>query len=158
VTLIAARQSLPVSPVILSPGDTMQASFVGPLTRTDFVRYGGAGGDLNPIHHDEPLAQAAGLPSVFGMGMLPAGILGVRLARWVGPENIRAFSVRFTGRVWPGDELAFNGSVDAVEDGIALVTLSATRQNGELVLSATARALCAQDSPDHDARKLGEAA
>ena len=34
----------------------------GPLTRTDFVRYQGASGDFNPIHHDEEFAQAAGLP------------------------------------------------------------------------------------------------
>ena len=34
----------------------------GPLTRTDFVRYQGASGDFNPIHHDEEFAKSAGLP------------------------------------------------------------------------------------------------
>ena len=33
---------------------------VGPLTRTDFVRYQGASGDMNPLHHDEIFARAAG--------------------------------------------------------------------------------------------------
>lgn len=151
------RWGPPSTPAQLAPDDAMPTATLGPLTRTDFVRYAGAGGDLNPIHHDEPLAQAAGLPSVFGMGMLPAGILGVRLARWVGPENIRAFSVRFTGRVWPGDELTVSGSVDSVEEAIATISLSVTRQTGESVLRATARATCAKDSPHRDADKPAQA-
>ena len=56
----------------------------GPLTRTDFVRYQGASGDFNPIHHDDEFAQSAGYPTVFSVGMLQAGILGElrdRLAR-----------------------------------------------------------------------------
>ena len=33
------------------------------LTRTDLVRYAGASGDFNPIHHDEELCQdGAGIP------------------------------------------------------------------------------------------------
>ena len=34
------------------------------LTRTDLVKYAGASGDFNPMHHDEPMAKAAGQPSV----------------------------------------------------------------------------------------------
>ncbi|MDP1818698.1 MAG: MaoC/PaaZ C-terminal domain-containing protein [Acidimicrobiales bacterium] len=30
----------------------------GPLTRIDIVRYAGAGGDFNPIHHDDTRASA----------------------------------------------------------------------------------------------------
>jgi 3-hydroxybutyryl-CoA dehydratase len=134
---------IPSAPVLLERGDEMPAVSIGTVTRTDFVRYAGAGGDLHPIHHDEPLAVSAGLPSVFGMGMFPAGILGARLARWVGPENIQAFAVRFTGRVWPGDELTFRGVVEAVEPGTARVTLSVERQTGEVVLRASARSACA---------------
>jgi acyl dehydratase len=101
--------------VALQTAEEMPVWTVGPLSVTDFVRYAGAGGDLNPIHHDEKYAQEAGMPSVFGMGMLHAGMLGTRLARWVGPDNIRSFSVRFTGQVWPGDTLTFHGTVKAVE-------------------------------------------
>ena len=32
------------------------------LTRTDLVRYAGASGDFNPMHHDEVKAKEAGLP------------------------------------------------------------------------------------------------
>jgi acyl dehydratase len=110
-----------------------------PLSRSDFVRYAGAGGDFNPIHHDETMATAAGMPSVFGMGLLHAGIAGVRLARWVGPANIESFAVRFTGQVWPGDVLTFAGVVDSIKDGLADITLTVTRQTGDVALTARAR-------------------
>jgi acyl dehydratase len=131
---------VPVAPVALQPGDTMPVATFGPVTRTDIVRYAGAGGDLNPIHHDEEFARAAGMPGVFGMGMLHAGILGNRLARWVGPDNIRSFGVRFTGQVWPGDELTVAGTVSGVQDALATIELLVTRSGDEAVLTATATA------------------
>ncbi|HEV7941596.1 MAG TPA: MaoC/PaaZ C-terminal domain-containing protein [Solirubrobacteraceae bacterium] len=138
--------ALPVRPVRLREGDELPRAVAGPLTRTDFVRYAGAGGDLNAVHHDETVAQRAGLPSVFGMGMLHAGMLGNRLARWVGPDNIRSFSVRFTSQVWPGDELTFSGHVTRLErqdDGHAHaeITLSIVNQSGQEVLRGQATAL-----------------
>jgi acyl dehydratase len=36
------------------------------LTRTDLVRYAGASGDYNPMHHDEIAATAAGQPRTSG--------------------------------------------------------------------------------------------
>lgn len=140
---MSTTSTLPAAPQALAAGDAMPASTIGPLTRTDFVRYAGAGGDLNPIHHDELMATGAGMPSVFGMGMLHAGVLGNRLARWVGPDNVRSFGVRFTGQVWPGDELTFAGTVDGVADGVAQLSLSVTRQTGDVVMTATATAAVA---------------
>ena len=37
-----------------------------PITRTDVVRYQGASGDFNPVHHDEPFALASGYPAPLG--------------------------------------------------------------------------------------------
>jgi acyl dehydratase len=84
------------------------------LTRTDLVQYAGASGDLNPMHHDEPKAQAAGMPSVFGHGMLSMGLVGRALTDWVGIGAIRAFSVRFTTQSWPGDTLTTRLTVTEV--------------------------------------------
>ena len=131
---------LPAAPATLKVGDQMPSGEVGPLTRTDFVRYAGAGGDLNPIHHDEEFARNAGLPSVFGMGMLHAGMLGNRLARWVGPRNIEELTVRFTGQVWPGDVLSFQGEVEAIADSVATIALRVANQRDETVLRAWAKA------------------
>ena len=57
----------------------------GPLTVTDLVRYAGASGDFNPLHHDEAYARAAGLPTVAGYldaldVLLPAFVVGFVVA------------------------------------------------------------------------------
>jgi acyl dehydratase len=84
-----------------------------PSTRTDFVRYQGASGDMNPIHHDEGFARAAGFPTVFAVGMLQAGILGTYLADLFGPDNVRRFKVQFREQSWPGDVITYGGRVVA---------------------------------------------
>ena len=84
---------------------------VGPLTRTDIVRYQGASGDMNPIHHDEPFALKAGYPAPLAIGMLQAGILANWAAAWLGPENVRSTRVRWKEQVWPGDTLTFSGKI-----------------------------------------------
>jgi acyl dehydratase len=143
----AAPGRIPVAPAPLVEGETMAEVVTEPFTRTDFVRYAGASGDFHPIHHDEEYASRAGMPSVFGMGMLHAGMLGDQLARWVGPENIRSFKIRFTGQVWPGDQLTFSGRVVSVtageEAGLAAIELEAHSQRGETVLHCEATALVA---------------
>jgi len=83
----------------------------GPLTRTDFVRYQGASGDFNPIHHDEEFAASAGYPGVFSVGMLQAGILATYCTEWLGTEHVRRFAVQFREQVWPGDRLVCSATV-----------------------------------------------
>src|SRR5579871_3765640 len=76
------------------------------LTRTDLVRYAGASGDFNPMHHDEVLAQAAGQPSVFGHGMFSMGFLGSALTAWAGPGGVQRLRVRLSRQTWPGETLS----------------------------------------------------
>jgi len=129
-------------PLALAEGDEMTVGTAGPMTRTDFVRYAGASGDFHPLHHDEVYAREAGLPGVFGMGLLHAGILGNLLARWVGPDNVRRFAIRFTGQVWPGDVLTITGRVERIEvtdeGSLAHLVLAVTRQTGDHAITATA--------------------
>jgi acyl dehydratase len=126
----------------LNVGDTRPAREVGPLTRTDFVRYQGASGDMNPIHHDEEFAKAAGFPTVFAVGMLQAGLLGTYLTDWFGPESVRRLGVRFKEQVWPGDVVTLTGVVSGKreEDGDRLVDLelTCTRQTGGVAISGWA--------------------
>jgi acyl dehydratase len=114
----------------------------GPVTVTDIVRYQGASGDMNPIHHDPAFAQRAGFPSVFSVGMLQAGLLANFACDWLGYENLRNFGVRFRDKVWPGDRLTFEATVTAVheKDGVRLVELelTCTRQGGGIALAGTA--------------------
>ena len=79
-------------------GDQLDTVTHEPLTRTDIVRYAGASGDFNPIHHDEGFATAAGFPTVFSIGMYQAGLLANYVADQLGPENLRRISLRFSSR------------------------------------------------------------
>jgi len=132
-------------PRALVAGDVLPETTFGPITRTDLVRYAGAGGDFNPIHHDEEFAKAAGLDTVFAMGMFHAGVLAAAVAKALGRENIRALKLRFTGQVWPGDTLTITGVVDAVRETpqgrLAECSFTVTRQTGDVALAATASSL-----------------
>jgi acyl dehydratase len=86
------------------------------LTRTMFVRYAGASGDFNPMHHDDTIATQVGNPSVFGHGMLTMGLAGRVLTDWFGPESVRRFQVRFAKQVWPGDVLTASATVSGVRE------------------------------------------
>lgn len=103
---------------MIAKGDRLSERRIGPLTRTDFVRYAGAGGDFNPIHHDETFAAAAGYPSVFGHGLLTAGLLSGYVCDRFGRANLRTYGVRYVAQVWPGDTLVLSGEVTAVEDSV----------------------------------------
>lgn len=112
------------------------------LTRTDLVRYAGASGDFNPMHHDEVAAQKAGLPSVFGHGMFTAGFLARAVTDYVGVGNLKRFRVRFAKQTWPGEEFRTSITVKAKrkEEGENLVDLECTvaNQDGEVKLSGEA--------------------
>ena len=115
------------------------------LTRGDLVTYAGASGDFNPMHTDEIAAKAAGLPSVFGHGMLSMGILGTALTDFTGVGNLKSFSVRFTKQTWPDEVLTTRIVVAAkrVEAGEKLVdlTCSLVNQGGQTKVEGTAVAV-----------------
>src|SRR5882724_3857704 len=92
-------------------GDELPKFEVKNLTRTDIVKYAGASGDFNPIHHDQTFAAGAGNPSVFAMGMLNAGILSSVVTAFAGRPNVRRYKVRFATRAWPGDDIVCRGRV-----------------------------------------------
>jgi acyl dehydratase len=111
------------------------------LTRTDLVRYAGASGDFNPIHHDETFAHAAGNPTVFGHGMLTAGLVAKCITDFVGAGNLRRYKVRFATRVWPGDTITCSGRVTRryEEAGEARIDgeVTASTQRGETAVTGT---------------------
>ncbi len=121
------------------------------LTRTDLVRYAGASGDFNPMHHDEILAQKAGMPSVFGHGMFSAGLLASALTDYVGEGNLTRYAVRFTKQAWPGDVLVTKIEITGVrdEDGRQVVDLSCDliTDKGVTVISGEASAVVAAGQP-----------
>ncbi len=114
----------------------------GPVTQTDVVRFAGAGGDFNPLHHDPEHARAAGFDAPIAMGQLTAGLLAAWLTDWCGVERLRRFEVRFTAPLHLGDTVILSGSITSVEDGVAHLDLAATGFSSTLV---TGTALVAVD-------------
>jgi acyl dehydratase len=113
-----------------------------PITRTQIVRFAGAAGDFNPMHHDEPFAQAAGQPGVFAMGQLQAALLAAAVAEWLGRESIVGYGVRFREKIRPGDRLVLRCEVRDGDGDLRRCELTALRESDQaVVLSgwATAR-------------------
>lgn len=122
-------------------GEAIPEVRVEKLTRTDFVRYAGASGDFNPIHHDQTFAEASGNPTVFAMGMLNAGILSRVVTAFVGRPAVRRFRVRFATRAWPGDDVICSGKVTRTfeEGGEARIEgdVVAVNQKGETLITGS---------------------
>jgi len=111
------------------------------LTRTDLVRYAGASGDFNPIHHSDFFAAQVGLPGVVAHGLLPLGAALRVVSDWAGdPARVRSCAVRFTKPVVvpddaEGAEVVFTGTVSAVEGTLVTVSIDAVC-DGQKVLGA----------------------
>jgi acyl dehydratase len=91
--------------------DEALPSFDITVTRTHIIKYAGASGDFQPIHHDEEFAKSVGLPSVFAMGLMHGGFLTRVVTDWAGDGKIKRYKVRFKAIVWPKDTLTCKGHV-----------------------------------------------
>ena len=65
------------------------------LGLTDIVRFAGAIGDFNPIHHDPAAARASGLPDIIAMGMLACTLASLAVEQACGAGMLASLSVRF---------------------------------------------------------------
>jgi acyl dehydratase len=112
------------------------------LSRTDLVRYAGASGDFNPMHHDEIKATKAGMPSVFGHGMLSMALLGRAITDWVGVGAVRRYQVRFVKQTWPDDTLTTRVTVTGLRphggETVADLDCALVNQHGDAVVAGAA--------------------
>jgi acyl dehydratase len=123
-TSAPAAAAVPAAEVMAS---AIEPLVIGPVTRTDFVRYQGASGDMNPVHHDEVFARNAGFPAPLGVGMFPAGVMMAWAAGAVGPERIRRVRIRWKEAVFPGDTLTYTAARAEVDGGGVELQLRCTR-------------------------------
>lgn len=77
-------------------GDKLTEHVQGPISRGTLALFAGASNDHVLLHIDSDYAKAAGLPDVFGQGMLSMAYLAQLLTHWVSQERLRAWNVRFT--------------------------------------------------------------
>jgi acyl dehydratase len=113
-----------------------------PLTITDFVRYQGASGDMNPVHHDTEFARRAGFPTPFAVGMRQAGVLATFMTDHFGASAVRRFKVQWKEQAWPGDVLTYRATVAGVrqegDERVVDLEATVTRQTGGVHLQGWA--------------------
>ena len=100
------------------------------ITRADLVAYAAASGDQNPIHQDEAVATAVGLPGVIAHGMLTMALAARAVAEGFPDHEVVSFGTKFTNPVVVpaegGVEVVVSAEEKAVEDGTTTVALTVT--------------------------------
>ncbi len=122
----------------LTPGEALDSWTDHELTVNWFMRYQGASGDYNPIHHDTEFARAAGFPGPFAVGMLQMGTLATYLTDRFGADGVRSLRVQWREQAWPHDVLTYSATVVDVADDHADLELAVTRQTGGVHLKGWA--------------------
>ena len=122
----------------LEPGAELTAQeYV--VTRSDLVAYAEASGDHNPIHQDESVARAVGLPGVVAHGMYTMALAARAVTDWTDDAEVLQLSCTFTHPVEvPADggaTIRIGGVVKDVADGRATIVLEVTC-GGQKVLGA----------------------
>jgi acyl dehydratase len=124
------RASCPAGPA----GDVVFDSRQPPLTVTDFVKYQGASGDFNPIHHDTDFAHEAGRTGPFAVGMRAAAVAANQLTFALAGRQVARYRVRWSEIAWPGDVLRYRG----VRTGSGSYRIDVTSSDGRPHLTAWA--------------------
>ena len=93
-------------------GDELPVFTSDPINRTHLVRYAGASGDFNPLHHDNTFVAMFGMPNVISHGMLIMGITGTAITGWIPQKYLKKFKVRFSGMTEPADLNDFENTKD----------------------------------------------
>lgn len=66
------------------------------ITRADLRAYADASGDPNPIHLDEEIAKAVGLPDVIAHGMFTMALAARYVDEQLGSGRVEEISCKFT--------------------------------------------------------------
>lgn len=116
-------------------GTRLPPLVVPALSRTTLALYAGGSGDHVPLHIDTDYARKAGMPDVFGHGMLTAAWLGRMLTGWVSQDRIRKLDLRFVGITHLYNQVSCTGQVieKLEQDGEhrVRVEIQATNQYGD---------------------------
>jgi len=122
----------------MRPGDEIPALKITPdkyLT----VRYAGASGDFNPIHIDDEFAKQVGLPGKILHGLWTmAQVARAQTEAAGGPHSLKRLAVTFRGMGVPEHEITVTGSVDRVDDGVAIVHAVAEQDGRAIIRNAEA--------------------
>jgi acyl dehydratase len=103
------------------------------------VRYAGASGDFNPIHLDDDFARQVGLPGRILHGLWTmAQVARAQTEAAGGPHALKRLAVTFRGMGLPEREITITGTVDSVQDGVAVVHAVAEQDGKAIIRNAEA--------------------
>jgi acyl dehydratase len=109
------------------PDEEAEKTLSAKVDEDQTFRYRDASGDYNPIHVDDEIARAVGLP-----GMIVHGLCTMAFASWAAvtawcdgdPRRLKRIAVRFSQPVLPGQEITtrfWGGHFETVSDSGAVV-------------------------------------
>lgn len=103
-------------------------------------RYAGASGDFNPIHIDDELAKAVGLPRNILHGLYSMGLVAKANAALAGgdPRALKRLSVQFRGMGMPEQEIVVSGTVKSADGGTVVIDTVAAQGDTEIIKNAEA--------------------
>jgi acyl dehydratase len=103
-------------------------------------RYAGASGDFNPIHIDDELAKAVGLPRNILHGLYSMGLVA-RASTAIAdgdPRALKRLSVQMRGMGMPEQEIVISGTVKSADGGTVVVDTVASQGETEIIKNAEA--------------------
>ena len=121
-----------------SSADLVPFKVAGIITLEWLREFARVSGDHNPIHQDESVAKAMGLPGVIAHGMLTASLLHSRANEaLVEYRNLRGFRIgssatRFRAMTFLGDEISIGGQWQMTGANELRLELQARNPQGEV--------------------------
>lgn len=103
-------------------------------------RYAGASGDFNPIHIDDELAKAVGLPRNILHGLYSMGLVAKANAAVADgdPRALKRLSVQMRGMGVPEAEIVVTGTVKSADGSRVVVDTVAAQGETTLIKNAEA--------------------
>src|SRR3546814_20509214 len=97
-------------------GDKLPPHVQDPINRATLALFAGASNDYVPLHIDSDFAKAAGMPDVFGHGMLSMAYLAQLITHWAPQDRLLSWTGRFTAITPLFDTVACTGRVTTLFD------------------------------------------
>ncbi len=103
-------------------------------------RYAGASGDFNPIHIDDELAKAVGLPRNILHGLYSMGLVAKANAAVAAgdPRALKRLSIQMRGMGVPEQEIVVTGTVKSADGNRVVVDTVAAQGETTLIKNAEA--------------------
>ena len=103
------------------------------VTAVGVKAYADAGGDQNPLHHDDAVARSVGFDGIIAHGMFTMGHMAAAVAAWAGEDAVvERIAAQFRAPVFMGEEIVAGGRVRAVEGDRVTLELWVRVQRGDV--------------------------